>query len=81
MFEDLRNSDDGKGSFFTDDQNDVEPLLEQKPARQTFGIKFNSRNFLGMTAFQRFVISALLLVVVCVLGSMFLMITGKITLF
>jgi hypothetical protein len=83
MFDDLRNSDDGKGSFYEDDQADLEPLLEKKPAKQALGlgIKFNSRNFMGMNAFQRFMISALLLVVVCIMGVMFLMITGSISLF
>ncbi len=78
MFDDLRKSDDGKGSFFEDEQNELEPLLEKKPEKPALGIKIDSSKFLGMNAFQRFVISALLFVVVCVLGIMFLMITGSI---
>jgi hypothetical protein len=33
--------------------------------------------FLGMTALQRFVISVMLFMVVCVIGGMFLLITGS----
>ena len=35
----------------------------------------------GMTAKQRFLISALLFVVVCLLGNMILLVTGKISIF
>ncbi len=37
--------------------------------------------FLGMTAPQRFFIAVMLMLVVCLLGTMFLLITGKIGLF
>jgi hypothetical protein len=38
----------------------------------------SERRFLGMTAFQRFVLALLLFIAVCVLGSMLLVLTGKI---
>jgi hypothetical protein len=81
MFDDLRKSDDGNSSFFDEDQADLEPLLEKKPQKQALGISFNSRTFLGMNGFQRFVISALLFVVVCVLGVAFLIVSGSISVF
>ncbi len=37
--------------------------------------------FLGMTAPQRFFIAVMLMLVVCLLGTMFLLITGKFGLF
>ena len=84
MFDDLRkDSDNDRSSFFQDDLADIEPLLEKKPKKSSTGlnVKFNSRTFLGMNAFQRFVISTLLLIVVCIMGAMLLMVTGSISLF
>jgi hypothetical protein len=83
MFDDLRNSSEDQSSFFQDDLVDIEPLLEKKPQKSGMGlnIRFNSKTFLGMNAFQRFVISTLLLIVVCIMGTMLLIITGSIGLF
>lgn len=84
MFDDLRkDSNDDQSSFFQDDLADIEPLLQKKPKKSSSGLNigFNSRTFLGMNAFQRFVISALLLIVVCIMGTMLLMITNSIGLF
>jgi len=82
MFDDLRNSADMKGSLTPDDEVDldIEPLLKKKAPKTAMGFRFNSNNFLGMNAFQRFVISALLLSMVCVLGTMLLLITNSISL-
>jgi len=82
MFDDLRNSDDVQGSFTPDDELDldVESLLKKKETKPALGIKINSKTFLGMNAFQRFIISVLLFSMVCVLGTMLLMITGSIQL-
>jgi hypothetical protein len=41
----------------------------------------SASRFLGMTAPQRFILSVLLMLTVCVLGAMCLLITGKIGLF
>jgi hypothetical protein len=80
MFDDLRNSSDDQSSFFKEDDSDLEPLLEKKPRQNNLGlkIKFNSKSFLGMNAFQRFFISVLLLMMVCILGTMLLMVTERI---
>lgn len=40
-----------------------------------------NRPFLGMTAFQRFVLAFLLMLVTCLLGTMVLVVTGKFGLF
>lgn len=80
MFDDLRNSSDDQSSFFKEDEVEIEPLLEKKPLKSSLGLKinFNSRTFLGMNAFQRFFISSLLFLMVCILGTMLLMVTGTI---
>ncbi len=84
MFDDLRSDNDDKSSFFQqDDMSDIEPLLEKKPKKSGMGLnfKFNSKTFLGMNAFQRFIISMLLFFVVCIMGTMLLLITEKMVLF
>jgi hypothetical protein len=80
MFDDLRSGSEDQSSFFQDDLVDIDPLL-QKKSKKNSNARFNSRKFLGMNAFQRFVLSTLLLVVVCIMGAMLLMITGSIALF
>ena len=84
MFDDLRKvSNDDQSSFFQDDLADIEPLLDKKPKKASTGlnIKLNSKTFLGMNAFQRFIISTLLLIVVCIMGTLLLMVTRSIALF
>ena len=84
MFDDLRSSSsDDQSSFFQDDLADIEPLLAKKPkqASARFSLNLNSKTFLGMNAFQRFVISALLLIVVCIMGVLLLMVTGSVAVF
>jgi hypothetical protein len=83
MFDDLRSSSDDQSSFFQDDLADIDPLLQKKSKKNSRGsnVRFNSGKFLGMNAFQRFLISTLLLIVVCIMGTMLLMITGSIGLF
>jgi len=84
MFDDLRkDANDDQSSFFQEDLADIEPLLSTKPKKASarLSINLNSKTFLGMNAFQRFVISALLLVVVCIMGVLLLMVTGSIAVF
>jgi len=40
--------------------------------------RLSSSRFLGMTVVQRFILALMLLVAICALGTMFLLITGKI---
>jgi hypothetical protein len=35
-------------------------------------------SFLGMTPFQRFIVAVMLMIVVCVVGTMLLLVTGRI---
>ncbi len=65
MLDDLRNS--AEASYSEED------ILE-------FENKNKEKRFLGMTAAQRFILSILLLILVVVLGSLLLMVTGKMVL-
>ncbi|OJX38038.1 MAG: hypothetical protein BGO78_08350 [Chloroflexi bacterium 44-23] len=68
MIDDLRNS--ASDSYLEEEANQT-PLA---PSRKS------GKNFLGMTAPQRFVLALLLLIAVIVLGSFCLLITGRIVL-
>jgi hypothetical protein len=69
--------------FFQDD----EPAVVEKPAPAKIKApsinlgKYFKEPILGMTAPQRFLISTLLLISVCLLGSMFMILTGTFALF
>ena len=68
MIDDLRNS--ASDSYLEEEINPT-PLT---PTKKT------GKNFLGMTAPQRFVLALLLLIAVVVLGTFCLLITGRILL-
>jgi hypothetical protein len=73
MFDDLRNEGDASPFF---QGSEVEPLLDApKKSRST---KKKGRKFLGMTAAQRFIISALLMFMTGILGVVLLLIAGAI---
>ena len=42
------------------------------------GARLRSKRILGMTSFQRFVITFMLMLAVCIIGAMALLVTGKI---
>lgn len=71
MLDNLRDEANSK-PFFEDEEQPAEtgPVIMSEPPR--------SGRFLGMTPMQRFVIAILMMVMVCVLGMMCLLITGKI---
>lgn len=76
MFDDLRNSD--QPIFEGEQVKKTEPVLSMpnRPAAK----KKKSKKILGMTAIQRFVLSILLFLFVCVVGVAVLLLTGKIAL-
>lgn len=80
MFDDLRNNGDNKPPFTEDNDAELEPLLKKA---QKKGIGFNLRGgmVLGMNAFQRFVISALVFLLVCILGAMLVMVRSSLLMF
>lgn len=75
MLDNLRDDDSSK-PFFEDEEAPVikESVTMSEPSR-------SSGRFLGMTPIQRFVIAMLMMFMVCVLGMMCLLITGKIGLY
>lgn len=76
MFDDLRNSD--QPIFEGEQVNKPQPMLTA-PGRSA-SKKKKSRKILGMTAAQRFIVSTLLFLTICMTGMALLFITGKIAL-
>ncbi len=74
MFDNLRDESDN--SFYDEDEAKFQPAAGT-PSKSTLG-RSKSGRMMGMTAPQRFVIVFMLMIVVCILGSMCLLVTGKI---
>lgn len=72
MFDDLR--EDAASGY----EAEPKPIQELAGPGPTFSPKPRSRRILGMTAQQRFVISFMFMIAVCVIGIMALFVTGKI---
>ena len=72
MFDNLRRLSDGEEPFIEEEQE--VPFEVEEPRRPR-------RNFLGMTAGQRLILSLLLLGTVIVMGLMCLMVTEKVFIF
>ena len=70
MLDDLRDDAD-----FIDDDDQL--VRQKKRASAGMGAQ---TGFLGMTAQQRFVLAVMILLMVCILGSFFLLITGSVAL-
>ena len=68
MFDDLRQQAE-QGSFEPEEEEDAFAALERPAPR---------RQFLGMLPWQRFFIALMLLLMTCILGTLFLLVTGKI---
>jgi len=80
MFDNLRES--AESPFYEEESNDLykepasRPLTTAMPARRR-----NNRRFLGMTAQQRFIVSLMLMLAVCILGTLAMFITEKMSFF
>ncbi len=81
MFENLRN----EAGFIEDEEHVEEAPLEapkkKKQSRSARPVYKRRRTFdqmTGTTPFQRFVLACMLLITVCLLGTMFLLFTEKI---
>ncbi len=83
MFDDLRQ----QASFEGEGEQEQTPAEEEyvtqdsPQARGRAGFSLTADYFLGMTAPQRFVIAVMLLMMTCLLGTLFLLVTNKIWLF
>ena len=71
MFDNLR--DDAESSFYEEDTQPPDEEFDMSSPKRSSGGKI-----LGMTPIQRFIIAVMLMIAVCTLGSMCLLITGKI---
>ena len=78
MFDNLR--DDAVPSFYEEEDTILPDEYQKKPVSKAPKRKSNGK-FLGMTPVQRFVIAVMLLIAVCALGSMCLLLTGRVILF
>ncbi len=66
----------GETTSLFDDDDFENPPEENEPVKRRSGKR--PGKFLGMTAFQRFLISIMIMVTACILGTACLLITGKI---
>lgn len=58
------------------EQASSQAFLDESP-QPTAVQPYRERRFLGLTAFQRFVISVLLFLITCMVGSFFLLVTQR----
>jgi hypothetical protein len=76
MFDNLRDD----SSFYEDEQNDQpqEPGAQAQPvvASPSSSRKRKARR-MGMTALQRFLLAVMLLITVCVMGTLMMVVTGR----
>lgn len=79
MFDNLRDS--AESSFYEEEPNDLykEPAPAPAPRRRV-ATATNTR-FLGMTAQQRFLISVMLMLTVCIVGTFAMLVLEKMSLF
>lgn len=77
MFDNLRDS---ASSFYEEEPNDLYKEPEAKPEARPKRRKSNGR-FLGMTAQQRFILSLMLMLTVCVTGTLAMFVLGRMSLF
>ena len=82
MFDNLRDSADS--SFYEEEPNDLykEPAPSSKQTASAAPKRRRSNNvrFLGMTAQQRFLVALMLMFTVCIMGTLALLILGKMSL-
>ena len=85
MFDNLRDSADS--SFYEEEPNDLykEPVPASGKPKPTSAApkkrRKNNTQFLGMTAQQRFILSLMLLFTVCIMGTLAMLVLGKMSLF
>lgn len=79
MFDNLREQADS--TPFYEDEAKFEEAEGLREAPRAGRASNGNGHFLGMSPLQRFIIALMLLITVCVLGSMFLLMTGRVSLF
>ena len=76
MFDNLRESADS--SFYEEEPNDL--YKDQAPSRKPAAAPRRRRgtgSFLGMTAQQRFIISFMFMLTVCIMGTLAMFLLGR----
>lgn len=73
MFDNLR--DQANSTPFVEDEANLRSNMDAASVPQ----RKSSGPFLGMTAQQRFFIAVIIMIMVCILGTMCLLVTGKIS--
>ena len=79
MFDNLRES--AESPFYEEESNDLYKEPASKPMSSVAPLHRGNRRFLGMTAQQRFIVSLMLMFTVCILGTLAMFITGRMSLF
>lgn len=78
MFDNLRDSG---SNFYEEEPNDLYKEPEAKPAASRPKRRKSSGRFLGLTGQQRFILSFMFFLMVCVGGAFVMFILGKMSLF
>lgn len=82
MFDNLRESADS--SFYEEEPNEPYKEPAPTPSSRQFSApprrRSNSR-FLGMTPEQRFILTLMLMLTVCIMGTLAMFVTGRMSLF
>lgn len=76
MFDNLRDS---ASDFYEEEPSDVYQESQGKPA--VARRRRRNARFLGMTAQQRFIVSTMLFLTVCIMGFLAMFVLGKMSLF
>ena len=78
MFDNLRDS---ASSFYEEEPNDLYKEPEAKPAAKSKRRTSSNGRILGMNAQQRFILSLMLMLTVCIMGTLAMFVLGKMSLF
>ena len=81
MFDNLRDFSDTP--LYEDEQNDLYKEPEPAAGRPSIARRRRKKNgqFLGMTAQQRFIIAMMLMLTICLIGTLTMFVMGKMSLF
>jgi len=83
MFDNLRDSADS--SFYEEEPNDLYKEPAPQPGKKKVSAapkkrRNNNARFLGMTAQQRFLVALMLMFMVCIMGTLAMLVLGKMSL-
>ena len=84
MFDNLRDSADS--AFYEEEPNDLYKEPAPQPGKKKVSAapqkrRGNNARFLGMTAQQRFIVALMLMFMVCIMGTLAMLVLGKMSIF